>query len=209
MRFQNSSVGGSWRTLRQRSMCFAACLTVFTLTAVMTAVSEEPRALVSGRPVGEQVPKFYVRAVTGPQMNKSICYVCRNGDRPGVIVFMRDIVPGTAELLKEIDRFVDQNRAVGLRSFGVLLSDNQISATSKLQTLSYDNQLSLPLTMAPPQVESSENQNLHPNAAVTVVLYDELKVTASYAFRENEMTKERISNVMVGIRELVAKTKSE
>lgn len=202
MRFPNPA---RLRPLLPRIAFVALCLSVF----VANAVSEETQALVSGRAVGQRVPQFYVRAVTGPQMNKSICYVCRNGDRPVVMVFLRDLVPGTAELLKELDRYVDQNRAVGLRSFGVLLSDNQVAATSKLQTLAYDNQLSIPLTMAPAQVESPDNQNLHPDAAVTVVLYNELTVTRSYAFRETEITKERIAGMMAGVREMVLKAKAE
>lgn len=195
----------SLKNVLRRFVAVAFCVAAF----VLNAVAAESQALVSGRAVGEHVPQFYVRAITGPLMNKSICYVCRNGDRPVIMVFLRDVVPGTADLLKELDRFVDQNRASGLRGFGVLLSENQRTATSKLQTLAYDHQLSLPLTMAHPQVESSENQNLHPHAAITVVLYHDHTVTASYAFREAEIDKDRIANVMTGVRELVAKAKSE
>ena len=49
--------------------------------------------LNSGRAVGEYVPTFYSRAVTGPLMNKSICYVCRNGARPVVMILMRRVEP--------------------------------------------------------------------------------------------------------------------
>jgi len=189
----------------RRAAVIAICLTAL----VANGFAMEAQDLISGRAVGEPVTQFYVRAVTGPLMNKSVCYVCRNGDRPVAMIFMRDVVPGTAELLKELDRFVDQNRAFGLRGFGVLLSENQRFATSKLQTLAFDHQLSLPLTMAHPQVESSENQNLHPDAAVTVVLYHDHKVAARYAFRDAEVTKERIAGVMNGVRELVAKVHPE
>jgi len=187
-----------------------ACLVVVCFTVLIAnGFANEMQALISGRSVGEHVPQFYVRAVTGPLMNKSVCYVCRNGDRPVAMIFLRDVVPGTADLLKQLDQFVDQNRAVGLRGFGVLLSENQRVATSKLQTLAFDNQLSLPLTMAHPQVESAENQNLHPHAAVTVVLYHDHTVTASYAFRETEITRERIAQVMTGVRDLIAKARAE
>lgn len=205
MSFADSNSGNAGRFLVRLLGLSALCL----MTFVANAFSMELQALVSGRAVGEHVPQFYVRAVTGPLSNKSVCYVCRNGDRPVVMIFLREVVPGTAELLKELDRCVDQNRAVGLRGFGVLLSENQRFATSKLQTLAFDNQLSLPLTMAHPQVESSENQNLHPQAAVTVVLYNDHVVTGSYGFRETEVTKERIADVMAGVRELIAKSSAQ
>ncbi|HEY2251392.1 MAG TPA: hypothetical protein VGH74_10045, partial [Planctomycetaceae bacterium] len=56
--------------------------------------------LQSGLKVGEKVHTFYVRAITGPLKNKSVCYVCRNGDRPVVMFFVRRITPQLKKLLK-------------------------------------------------------------------------------------------------------------
>ncbi|MDB5337894.1 MAG: hypothetical protein JWN70_3513 [Planctomycetaceae bacterium] len=189
----------SWNAVRHAGLfaCVIACGVL---------IAGEPLAqLVSGRAVGERVPQFFVRAVTGPLMNKSVCYVCRNGDRPVVMVLMRDVVDGVPALLKEIDRCVDQHRAVGLRGFGVLLTENQRTAISKLQTLSFDNQLSLPLTVASTQLDAPSSQNLHPDAAVTVVLYHDQTVITTHAFRDTELTSERISQLMSSVKELAAK----
>jgi hypothetical protein len=183
-------------------------LLALSMSSLSLLCGGEPDAkLVSGRAAGERVPQFFVRAVTGPLMNKSVCYVCRNGDRPVVMVFLRDVVTGTPDLLKQLDRCIDDHRADGLRGFCVLLSENQRSATSQLQTLAFDNQLSLPLTVASVQLEAPANQNLHPDAAVTVVLYHDQTVVASHAFRDTEVTSERISELMSGVKELAGKAK--
>ena len=169
-------------------------------------VGGEPVAqLVSGRAVGERVPQFFVRAVTGPFMNKSVCYVCRNGDRPVVMVLMRNVVDGLPSLLKELDRCVDQHRAVGLRGFGVLLTENQRTAISQLQTLAFDNQLSLPLSVASTQLDAPSSQNLHPEAAVTVVLYHDQTVIATHAFRDTELNAEKIARLMLCVKDLARK----
>ena len=169
-------------------------------------VAGEPVAeLVSGRATGERVPQFFVRAVTGPLMNKSVCYVCRNGDRPVVMVFLRDVIDGVPSLLKELDTYIDQNRAVGLRGFAVLLSENQRNAVSKLQTLSFDHQLSLPLAVASTQLDAPSSQNLHPDAAVTVVLYHDQTVVKSHAFRAAEIDADRIAEMMASVKALAAK----
>lgn len=192
--------------IRRVAACGAGlCLFAFSLTLVFGG--EPDMQLLSGRAVGERVPQFFVRAVTGPLMNKSVCYVCRNGDRPVVMVFLRDLVSGTPEFLKQLDRCVDQHRAVGLRGFCVLLSENQRSATSQLQTLAFDNQLSLPLTIASSQLEAPASQNLHPEAAVTVVLYQDQTVLATHAFRETELTSERIAELMTGIKDMAEKVR--
>jgi hypothetical protein len=188
-----------WKTLLHAGLCAG-------VIACGVLVGDEPVAqLVSGRAVGERVPQFFVRAVTGPLMNKSVCYVCRNGDRPVVMVLMRDVVEGMPALLKELDRCVDQHRAVGLRGFGVLLTENQRSAISRLQTLAFDNQLSLPLTVASTQLDAPSSQNLHPDAAVTVVLYHDQTVITTHAFRDTELTAERITQLMSSVKELAAK----
>jgi hypothetical protein len=188
-----------WTAARQ------ACLYASVIACGVLVAGEPVAQLVSGRAVGERVPQFFVRAVTGPLMNKSVCYVCRNGDRPVVMVFLRDVVEGVPNLLKEIDRCVDQHRAVGLRGFGVLLTENQRNAVSRLQTLAFDNQLSLPLTVASTQLDAPSSQNLHPDATVTVVLYHDQTVITTHAFRDRELTSERISELMSSVKELAAK----
>ncbi len=198
------------RRLTSRRTASLASLCAYTLALGSLGIlcGGEPDAkLVSGRAIGERVPQFFVRAGTGPLMNKSVCYVCRNGDRPVVMVLLRDLVDGTPELLKQLDRYVDQQRAVGLRGFCVLLSENQRSAVSQLQTLAFDNQLSLPLTVASGQLEAPTSQNLHPEAVVTVVLYQDQTVVATHAFRQTEVTTERIAELMSGVKELAAKAR--
>lgn len=159
--------------------------------------ADEP--LVSGRPVGEKMPQFYVRAVTGPLMNRSVCYVCRNGERPVAMVFLRSLGPNVDALLKDIDQTVDRNRAAGLRGVGILVGDDQRDAVSKLQTLSFDNMLTLPLAVAPAQIELATNQNLHSDAEVTVVLYRKLQVESRLAFRKGELDAEGIARVHAAI----------
>ncbi len=74
----------------------AACL---VCAEFRLACSDESPATVttnsstaSGK-VGEEVPSFYVRTVTGPLAGKSVCYVCRHGDRPVVMVLLRELGP--------------------------------------------------------------------------------------------------------------------
>lgn len=169
-------------------------------------LADEPRddrpahpPLESGREIGDVVPYFYVRAVTGPLTNRSVCYVCRHAERPVVMIFLRGIGPQTPELLRRVDRYVDSHRADGVRAFGVLVTDDQRHAVSKLQTLSFDQRLSMPLTVAAGAVESSSNQKLNPEAAVTVVLYRQHRVVAKYAYRAEELDESDIQRIVKAV----------
>ena len=173
------------------------------LSVVAVGTGAERRPLESGRAIGQPVPSFYVRAVTGPLRNKSVCYVCRNGSRPCVMVLFRGTSRSLAQLLKAIDKVVDQNRAEGLKGFGVLLSPDPGRAISRLQTMAFNQKVSLPLSVATDVVSSPSCQNLHPQAEVTVVLYRRQKVVRRFGFRTKELDAAGTSRVLTGIKRLL------
>ena len=63
--------------------------------------------MTSGLARDAVIPEFHSRVVTGPLMNKSVCFVCRNGARPVVMVFVRSMTPEVQRLLRNVDRIVD------------------------------------------------------------------------------------------------------
>jgi hypothetical protein len=157
------------------------------LSTVMSALSDEPLPpLKSGPAIGSEVTSFYVRAVTGPLAGKSVCYVCRNGDRPVVMVFLRELGTDTTRLLKRLDTTVNEHRAQGLRCFVVLLGESVRRDGAQLQTLAFDEKLDLPLTLAGESMTGANLTNITPDAAITVVLYDHLKVTERFSYRTGE-----------------------
>jgi len=144
---------------------------------------------------GDEVASFYSRAVTGPLMNKSICYVCRNGERPVVMVLLRRIDPELKPLMQRIDRLVDKNRANGLRGFGVLIGDDSVQATSTVQTFAFNNKLSLPITVAG-EAAAAGIGSLPKDAAVTVVLYRKRKVVQTWCYRAGELKSAAVKDVV-------------
>jgi hypothetical protein len=158
--------------------------------------------LHSGLKVGDKVPTFYVRAITGPLKNKSVCYVCRNGDRPVVMLFIRQITPDLKQLLKGIDGEVDEHRASGLRSFGVFLAGDTKELLPQVQTLAFDEKINLPLTIAAAPSDGSAGRTIHREAALTVILYRDQTVTSNFAFRVDELDGEKIEAILKSIRRL-------
>lgn len=150
---------------------------------------ETPLPSLSGPDIGTEVTTFYVRAVTGPHSGKSICYVCRNGNRPVVMVLLRELGPDVTRLLKQLNSTVDRHRADGLRCFVVLLGAATQKDFARLQTLAFDEKLEIPLTLAAETLTGSTLKSVSEDAAVTVVLYDHLKVTQQFSFRTAECTQ--------------------
>jgi hypothetical protein len=165
--------------------------------------------LISGPPVGKEVPSFFLRAITGPQMNRSVCFVCRNGDRPVVMVVLRRLESGAALVLKSLDQLVDRRRADGLRAFGVMLSDEPGKVAPHLQTISFDQQLSLPLGVGPETLADRDSLRIDPAASVTLIAYRERKVVWSSGLRssdlrDEEIRKSRLNDLMMHVETMLA-----
>ena len=139
-------------------------------------------------------------------MNKSICYVCRNGQRPVVAGFVRSFEPKLKSLLQNIDRVVDRNRVIGLRSFTVKLGDDPFSDISAVQTFSFNNKIAMPFTVASEAVAVPSCQNIHSNAAVTVVFYRKRRVEKTFVFRKGELTTDEVRTVIQGVKDFVGES---
>lgn len=144
--------------------------------------SDMMRMLLSGPTVGSVIQPFFVRAVTGPHRNRSVCYVCRYGARPVVMVLIQRVDPELPRLLRAIDESVDAARVDGLRSFGVLITDESATAVPILQTMAFDEHIQMPLTAATSAVSGPGAAALHPQAATTIVLYRDQKAVLSRGY---------------------------
>lgn len=174
----------------------------FTLAEDGNGAPAPPAAEKLGLNVGDRVPTFYVRAITGPLKNRSVCYVCRNGERPVVMLFVREITPELPALLRQIDELVDRHRADGLRSFAVFAANDSKELLPQVQTLAFDNNINLPLTISAALAESPVAADASSNAAVTVVMYRDQKVLHRAAFRRGELKAENVAATARLIQEL-------
>jgi hypothetical protein len=172
----------------QRRAVFAAML-FLGMAATGRLPAEERLSLADSAGAGHadgvsnEVPSFYVRAVTGPLAGKSVCYVCRNGDRPVVIVLLRELGPETTELLKDLDRTVNRHRADGLRCFAVLLSETAQRDSARLQTLAFDEKIELPLTVVGETIVQGSSLAFPRESAVCVIAYQDRQVVHRSSFK--------------------------
>ena len=163
--------------------------------------------LQSGPEAGATIHSFFVRAVTGPHRNRSVCYVCRYGTRPVVAVFMQEVDPDLPKLLKAIDEFVDDNRVAGLRSFGVLVTDDSASVVPTLQTMAFDEQIRMPLTASTTTITSQDSLRLNERAATTIVLYHKVKAVSSLAFSRGSIDDAAIAETLRQLKSLIETSK--
>jgi hypothetical protein len=155
--------------------------------------------------IGDEVPSFYVRAVTGPLAGKSVCYVCRHGDRPVVMVLLRELGADATALLNELNQTVDRHRAEGLRCFAVLVTGTPQREAPRLQTLAFDEKLDLPLTLASEAVAAEAALNVDSEAAITVVLYEDRRIVSRFAHRSGSCNESARREIVSAAEKLATK----
>src|SRR5262245_59516802 len=129
-------------SMKRYSGVAAACLLV--ATGVAFAADE----LKSGLPVGEEVPPFNVRDITGPSKGKTLCYRCQYGARPVVTVFTRELTDNVKDLVKKIDAQVGENKDKKMAAFVVVLTEDPDAVEPKLKSLAESAKISnTPLTI--------------------------------------------------------------
>jgi hypothetical protein len=197
-----------------RALILSAFYAVLTgLTTIEASAADAPlkmpgaMPLQSGPETGATIHSFFVRAVTGPHRNRSVCYVCRYGTRPVVAVFMQEVDPDLPKLLKAIDGFVDDNRVAGLRSFGVLVTDDSASVVPTLQTMAFDERIRMPLTASTTTIAGQDSLRLNEKAATTIVLYHKVKAVSSLAFSKGSIDDAAIAETLRQLKSLIETSK--
>ena len=87
-------------------------------------------AVKSGPQQGDRLNAFNVTKVAGATSDgvsegQNLCYRCKNGSRPQVIVFTRSTDAKVAELVRKLDKAMTKNESSQLRVFVNLLGDDK------------------------------------------------------------------------------------
>ena len=136
---------------------------------------------------GDAIGPFYVTKVTGPEdgveIGKTLCYRCRYGARPMVMVFARETGGKVAELTKQLDQAVAKHEDAQLRSFVTLIGGETESLTKEAEKFSKTAEAkNVPVTVAEDNENGPSAYKIDPKAEVTVVLAKDGKVTGQHTF---------------------------
>jgi len=176
---------------------FSGALAVCLLAAGAVYAAEK---LESGLPVGETVPAFNVRDITGPSKGKTLCYRCQYGARPVVTVFTRELTDSVKDLVKKIDAKVGENKDKKMAAFVVVLTEDPDAVEPKLESLAKDSKIaSTPLTIVEGDAGPPEYK-LAKDAEVTVMMWVDSEVKVNQSFAKGKLDKKAVDG-------LVAETK--
>ena len=163
-------------------------LAVFGLLLGSVVSAKEKESGEACLQAGDAIGAFYVTKVAGAdddgvEAGEQLCYRCRYGSSPMVMVFARDTGGKVNKLVKEIDVAVQANEDARLKSFVTLLGEDA-SALKKTAAkfAKKTGSKKVPVTVAKDNVTGPSNYKISDKAAVTVVVANNSQVVASHSF---------------------------
>ncbi|RMF45328.1 MAG: hypothetical protein D6753_00450 [Planctomycetota bacterium] len=173
-------------------------LTVLVLVVSSAAIAQEAgkkKAAKHGLKSGDPLGAFYVTKCAGAEsdqvpVGENLCYRCKNGSRPQVIVFTRTTDPVVVKLAKRLDAAVRGHEDAQLRAFVCVLGESKEKAEAEAKKLAAEAGVEqIPFVVPNDVTTGPENYSLDPNAAITIVLGNENKVVAVYSVEKPEDLK--------------------
>jgi hypothetical protein len=159
----------------------------------------------SGLTPGQRPGPYAFLVAWGEQRGKSHCFVCETGDKPAVIMFARTPSEPLAKLHARINQAVIDHKKSDLRAWTTFLSDNQPVLEPKLVEWARQHGFSSISLGVFEDVDGPPSYRLSREADLTVLLSVNQKVVANFAFRQGELTDERIKAIVESLPKIVGK----
>ncbi len=162
---------------------FAASMAGLMLIAGISTAADSAECLKKGDDIGP----FYVTKVAGPEdgveKGKTLCYRCKYGARPMVMVFARETTGKVAELVKQLDGAVAKNEDAQLRSFLTVFGADAEALQKQAEKVALTAGVkNVPVVVAEDTESGPSTYKLDPKAEVTVVMAKDGKVTSQHTF---------------------------
>ncbi len=189
--------------MNQRLIC-SFCALLFAGFSVSVSVADKtPKATLKK---GDVVRPFYVTKIAGAdedgvEQGQELCYRCRFGSRPMVMVFARETGGQVPKLIEELDKAVDSNQDSQLRGLVTLMgndaADVKVEANKVAEKTGAKH---VPVVVAKETQTGPENYNLNRKDDVTVVVASESQVVATHVFKADKID---IATVMKEVKSIL------
>jgi hypothetical protein len=183
-------------------------MTAAAILASATAVGAEElkSGLQPGQPIGAfDVLKCSGATDDGVKVGTQLCYRCKYGARPMVMIFSRSTAEPVVQLARQLDQAVEKNSGKQLKAFVNLLGSDREQMEVAAKSLGEKNKLANVPVVVPVEFENGpDDYGINPKAEVTVLVAKGGKVTASHAFNKGELNEKAIEKVLSEVPKLVS-----
>ena len=150
--------------------------------------SASAEEIKSGLKEGDAIGAFDVTKCAGAEKDKvavgdNLCYRCKNGSRPQVMVFTRSNDEKVIALVKQLDEQIKKNDEAQLKAFVNYLGDSKDAASDAAKKLAATTKaVNIPFVVPNEYENGPEDYGINAKAAITIIMAHEGKVKANRAF---------------------------
>lgn len=170
----------------------ALCL----LSAPIVTANDTPAAskkATGGLSVGDDVAAFLVTKVAGANDDNvkngaTLCYRCKYGQRPMVMVFTHTTGDAVPKLVEKLDAAVAKHSSEQLKGFVTLIGNEPEELTRQAKTLATQfGDKNVPIVVAKDSKNGPASYKLDPGTAVTVLIVNHSQVVARHNFAADQV----------------------
>ncbi len=179
-------------------------MTTFALVLCGTLSAAGLRAaeIHSGPQPGETLGAFEVTKVAGApddgvKVGQDLCYRCKMGNRPMVMVFSRRADRNLGRFVKRLDTVVTNNKAeYNMGSFVTVLGDKPEELAKESKEMVKDTNVKNVAFVVPKNPNGPDNYKLNPAAETTVLIYVKGKVVANHSLPPGGLTDQAAEDIL-------------
>jgi hypothetical protein len=155
--------------------------------AVLSPSFASAEEIKSGLAAGKGIAPFYVTKTAGAENDgvacgDNLCYRCKNGSRPQVMVFTRSTDAKVVALVQKLDAALQKNEESQLRAFVNMLGESKDAAADSVKKLAAASKATHVPFVVPNEFENGpEDYGISPKAELTIIIANEAKVVANHA----------------------------
>ncbi|MBL8828814.1 MAG: hypothetical protein JNM18_17680 [Planctomycetaceae bacterium] len=165
--------------------------------------------LKSGLQKDSKVGPFYVTKVAGPEdgvtVGQNLCYRCKYGAKPQVMVFARTADDRLATLVKKLDETVGKNEEKQLKAFVNIMADSKDAADASAKAFAAKaGSKNVPIVVPNEFANGPDNYGLNPKADLTVLIVSGGTVVGNHAYEKDAYCESCIESI---VKDVVAAVK--
>lgn len=185
--------------------CFSGMLVAVLALVGSFASAEEVK---SGLAAGEPIPAFNVVKVGGADadgvaVGKELCYRCKYGARPQVMIFTRTTGGEVVNLTKELNAAVAANSDKQLSAFVNVLSDDKAAAEKSAKELAAGGSAKVPVVVPIENANGPANYGINPDAEVTVLIASGKKVITTHGYAAGKFDAAALKTVLSDVQNAI------
>jgi hypothetical protein len=188
-----------------RAFCVTGVMTALVLGLATVASAE----LTSGPQAGETVGAFTVTKVTGNADDgvddgKTLCYRCKMGKRPVVMVFARSTDASVAKLVEKLEAEIEEHADAKLSAFVNLIGTDAEALKKEAADFVAKHEITRVAFVVPEDFENGPPEfKIAPEADITVICYKGGEVKANHALAKGGLCCETIDAIVEDSEKLV------